>query len=89
MPIRCSGSPAPGFCSPSACGAETRPCARRGLALVALTVVKLFLFDMRALDGLWRVASFLGLGLSLVAVAGVYRRFVPPPVRRTRQGAPP
>ena len=60
-----------------------------GLALVALTVVKLFLFDMRALDGLWRVASFLGLGLSLVVVAGVYRRFVPPPVRRTRQGAPP
>ena len=49
------------------------------LVLVAFTAVKLFLFDMRTLDGLWRVASFLGLGASLVAIAGLYRRFVLPP----------
>ena len=49
------------------------------LVLVAFTAVKLFLFDMRTLDGLWRVASFLGLGASLVVIAGLYRRFVLPP----------
>ena len=49
------------------------------LALVMLTVAKLFLFDMSALAGLWRVASFLGLGLSLVGIGWLYQRFVFPP----------
>ena len=49
------------------------------LVLVVLTVAKLFLFDMSALAGLYRVASFLGLGLSLVGIGVLYQRFVFPP----------
>ena len=46
------------------------------LALVALTGAKVFLVDMAGLVGLWRVLSFLGLGLTLIALGAVYRRFV-------------
>ena len=35
-----------------------------------------FLFDAASLSGLYRVLSFLGLGLSLVALGWVYQRFV-------------
>ena len=48
------------------------------LALVMLTVGKVFLFDMSELTGIWRPLSFLGLGLTLIAVAYAYRRFVFP-----------
>jgi uncharacterized membrane protein len=46
------------------------------LAVMALTVAKAFLVDMGGLVGLWRVLSFLGLGLALIALGWVYRRFV-------------
>ena len=57
------------------------------LALVLLTTAKLFVFDMSALTGLFRVASFLGLGLSLIGVGYLYQRFVFP--RRTPEPAQP
>jgi uncharacterized membrane protein len=44
------------------------------LAVIALTTVKVFLVDMGALVGLWRVLSFLGLGLALIALGAIYRR---------------
>ncbi len=37
---------------------------------------KVFLYDPRELDDLWRVMSFLGLGVTLFAVAWVYQRYV-------------
>ncbi|CAH0292854.1 DUF2339 domain-containing protein [Roseomonas sp. CECT 9278] len=46
------------------------------LGVIALTTFKVFLFDMGALVGLWRVLSFLGLGLALIALGAIYRRFV-------------
>jgi len=46
-----------------------------GLALLALTVVKVFLFDMAALTGLYRALSFLGLGAGLLLVGYLYQRF--------------
>ena len=49
------------------------------LALVALVAGKVFLVDMAGLDGLWRVLSFLGLGLSLIGLGAFYRRFVTAP----------
>jgi uncharacterized membrane protein len=53
------------------------------LATVLLAALKVFLFDMADLDGLYRVASFLGLGLSLVSIGFLYQRFIaaslPPP----------
>ncbi|MFC0409552.1 DUF2339 domain-containing protein [Roseomonas elaeocarpi] len=48
-----------------------------GLALVALTAAKAFLVDIAALGGLWRVLSFLGLGLVLIGLGAAYRRLLP------------
>ncbi len=46
------------------------------LAMMLLTIGKAFLIDASELDGLWRVASFLGLGLSLLGLSWFYGRFV-------------
>lgn len=46
------------------------------LALTLLTVTKVFLLDAGSLTGLYRVFSFLGLGLSLLAISYFYSRFV-------------
>ncbi|MGG5817408.1 DUF2339 domain-containing protein [Falsiroseomonas sp. HW251] len=47
-----------------------------GLGVMAVAIAKAFLVDMSGLEGLWRVLSFLGLGLALIALGWVYRRFV-------------
>ena len=53
------------------------PWLRHGaLAILILTVCKVFLSDMAALGGLYRVASFLGLGLFLVGIGYIYQRYV-------------
>ena len=46
------------------------------LAIFVLTIGKVFLFDLGNLEGLYRVASMLGLALSLLFVSLVYQRFV-------------
>jgi len=46
-----------------------------GLALLFVVIGKLFLIDMADLEGLLRVASFMGLGLSLLGLAYLYQRF--------------
>ncbi len=53
------------------------------LAMVGLTIIKVFLYDMAALAGFLRVLSFLGLGLSLLGLAWVYQRFVLGAVRKS------
>ena len=55
------------------------PLRLAGLAIGALVAVKAFLFDMSALTGLYRAASFLGLGASLVALAYLYQRLIARP----------
>jgi uncharacterized membrane protein len=57
--------------------------ARRGrvvrvasLVVIFLAVSKVFLFDLRHLQDLYRVMSFLGLGVSLFLIAILYQRFV-------------
>jgi uncharacterized membrane protein len=52
------------------------------LAVVGLTSAKVFIFDMSGLVGLWRVLSFLGLGLVLIGLGAVYRRLNVPMVQR-------
>ncbi len=54
------------------------------LAVLLLTVLKVFLSDMADLRGLYRVGSFIGLGLCLIGVGYLYQRFVFPP--KARQG---
>ncbi|MEM9108899.1 MAG: DUF2339 domain-containing protein [Planctomycetota bacterium] len=46
------------------------------LAVMLIAIVKVFVFDTGTLDGLWRIVSFMGLGLSLMALGFVYQRFV-------------
>lgn len=46
------------------------------LAFVILAVFKVFLFDAAELEGLYRVFSFLGLGVSLIGLSYFYTKFV-------------
>jgi len=46
----------------------------QALLLLAVTIIKVFLFDMSALSQGYRILSFLGLGVLLFAVSYVYQR---------------
>ena len=52
---------------------------RGGLALLGLATVKVFLFDLAALDVAYRVISLIALGLLLLASAWLWQRFQPRP----------
>jgi uncharacterized membrane protein len=60
---------------------------RGGMALLLLVVAKLFLIDMSDLTGLWRVASFMGLGLGLLALAWLHQRLMPTPAQAVNASA--
>tara|TARA_R100001480_G_scaffold15572_1_gene24477 strand:- start:96 stop:1625 length:1530 start_codon:yes stop_codon:yes gene_type:complete len=47
---------------------------KAGMALLGLVIAKIFLIDMAGLQGLWRVAAFMGLGLALLGLAWMYRK---------------
>ena len=51
------------------------------LGIIGLAAAKVFLVDMSSLVGLWRVLSFLGLGVVLIGLGAAYRRLAgsPPP----------
>jgi uncharacterized membrane protein len=57
-------------------GAWRRLKALRLLALgfLCLTVTKVFLYDLSALEGLYRILSLVGLGVSLILVSLLYQR---------------
>jgi uncharacterized membrane protein len=57
---------------------EQRMLRLAALCVVALVCLKVFLIDMADLTGLWRVLSFLGLGLALIGLGVIHRRFVLP-----------
>lgn len=45
------------------------------LVFLFLTVAKVFLYDLSALTGLYRILSFVGLGVSLIIFSLLYQRF--------------
>jgi uncharacterized membrane protein len=45
-----------------------------GLALLGLAVFKVFVYDLAALESIYRVLSFIALGLLLLAAAYAYQR---------------
>lgn len=47
---------------------------KAGMVALLIVVAKAFFWDMRDLDGLWRVVSFLGLGLSLLGIAYLFNK---------------
>ncbi|MCB2101190.1 MAG: DUF2339 domain-containing protein, partial [Rhodobacterales bacterium] len=60
---------------------------RAALGLMAGVAAKVFLVDMAGLDGLLRVASFLGLGLALVGIGLLYQRLAGRPQPEDGGGA--
>ncbi len=46
------------------------------MGLTLMTILKVFLFDMNELSGVLRAVSFIGLGLSLMGLGLLYRRFI-------------
>ena len=55
---------------------RSTPVRHAALAVLLVAVVKVFAIDMADLTGLYRAASFIGLGLSLVGIGFLYQRFV-------------
>lgn len=47
---------------------------RIGLIVLACVALKVFLWDVRSLDGFWRAVSFLGLGASLIALGWLFQK---------------
>ena len=56
------------------------PVRNAALGLLLLTVAKVFLYDLSALTSLYRVVSFIALGLLLLVGAFAYQRLRPPPL---------
>jgi len=61
---------------------QQRSLYRSGMALLLVVVAKLFLIDMSDLTGLWRVASFMGLGLGLLVLAWLHQWLMPVSARQ-------
>ena len=59
-----------------------------GLTVAALVVIKVFVLDMSGLSGLYRIASFIGLGLCLVGIGYLYARYVQPLDAPTADASP-
>lgn len=59
-------------------GVAIRSLGARALSFVFVlaATIKVFLFDAADLEGLWRVLSFFGMGLSFLAISWLYARFV-------------
>lgn len=55
---------------------RNKPLRIASLAIMLFTIAKVFLYDASTLDGLYRVFSFFGLGVSLIALSWFYSRFV-------------
>lgn len=65
---------------------KSLPARVLSLVFVLAATVKVFLFDASELTGLWRVLSFLGMGLAFLAISWFYARFV---FGLGRKSAPP
>ena len=55
---------------------DRQPVRLAGLAVLALVVVKVFVGNMSSLEGLFRIARFVGFGLCLVGIGWLYQHFV-------------
>ena len=67
---------------------DDRPLRLGSLALLLVSVGKVFLYDLSALTSLYRVGSFIGLGLLLLVAAGIWQRMRPPALPDLRDVPP-
>ena len=66
---------------------RSQPARHRLGAVVTLTMLKVFLVDMRDLTGIYRALSFIGLGVVLMGIGWLYQRLLFP--RRLRAAPTP
>jgi uncharacterized membrane protein len=59
-----------------------------GLGLLVLATAKVFVYDLASLSTSYRVLSFIGLGVLLLASSYVYQRLVAQPKSRDEEGPP-
>ena len=55
--------------------ARERPLRLAGLALLLYCISKLFIYDLRHLETVYRILSFVALGIILLGVSWIYTRF--------------
>jgi hypothetical protein len=67
---------------------DDRPLRLGSLTLLLVTIAKVFLYDLSALTSLYRVGSFIGLGLLLLVAAGIWQRMRPPALPDLRDAPP-
>lgn len=67
---------------------DDRALRRGALALLGTTIGKVFLYDLAALESLYRVGSFIALGLLLLLAAGLWQRMRPRPLPDLRSAPP-
>jgi len=60
---------------------KTKAVRYAGLALLFVTLVKLFLHDLANLGQLYRIGAFIGVALVLIVASFVYQRFLAPATR--------
>lgn len=63
----------------------SRPLRLASLTILVMAAAKAFFVDLANIDGLWRAASFLGVGGCLVGIGLAYQRFV---FRRQNEAVP-
>lgn len=54
-----------------------------GVALLVVTLAKLFLHDLSSLNQLYRIGAFIGVAIILIVASFVYQRFLVPKVEKT------
>jgi uncharacterized membrane protein len=57
---------------------KQRPARYAGVALLGVTLAKLFLYDLSDLDELYRIGAFISVAVILIAASFIYQRFLAP-----------
>ena len=55
---------------------QLRPVRFAAIGLIGITLVKLFFFDLRQLDQLYRIGAFIGVAIVLIAASALYQKWV-------------
>jgi uncharacterized membrane protein len=63
--------------------AKAKPARVAAVVLIAVTTFKCFLYDLRSLEGLYRVAAFVGLAISLALVSLALQKYVLAPEKES------
>jgi uncharacterized membrane protein len=65
---------------------QSQPARMASAAVVILTILKVFLHDLRGVEGLWRALSIICLGLTLMGIGWLYQRLLFPARKPAQPG---